>query len=205
MGMDDAQIRLSDADRTAAIERLGSAMTRGYISIGEFDERCGIIAKAVYRSDLDAAFAELPEPRSTAWLEPLPKESVVPQAPRSITPPPENQAKVHRDGQNIRAGIMAITALVGAFLADYTADVSILLIPIMAVMLYLFKIGPASWYAPSPRQLYRAQLREIQAAEQRKALERSAARKNQVGDITDNALDLLNNSLENRLKKRRRR
>ena len=71
------------------------------------------------------------------------------------------------------------------------------LIPIVWILLYVAKIGPQSWHAPSVRQIERQQQREIRAltAHERahqKELEKKmwAERRQQAGEITGQAMEM---------------
>lgn len=72
----------------------------------------------------------------------------------------------------------------------------LLIIPALFTVLYIMKVGPDSWYAPSPRQLERQQLKELQMArrmegERRKA-ERDVIRDQLTGDAMSFAQRTLN-------------
>ena len=71
------------------------------------------------------------------------------------------------------------------------------LIPILWILLYVAKVGPSSWHAPSVRQIEKEQLREIRALTaheraQQKMIEEKmwADRRMQAGEITGQAMDL---------------
>ncbi|MFC3849067.1 DUF1707 domain-containing protein [Corynebacterium hansenii] len=51
--------RLSDGDRSAAMEALGAHLSDGRIDVGEFDARSAVVARAVVESDLRPAFEGL--------------------------------------------------------------------------------------------------------------------------------------------------
>lgn len=57
--------RVGDADRTDALDRLGSQFADGYLDMHEFEERTARAAVAKTRGELSALFADLPdEPHS---------------------------------------------------------------------------------------------------------------------------------------------
>ncbi|MDA8437688.1 MAG: DUF1707 domain-containing protein [Propionibacterium sp.] len=58
--MDDVPLRIGDADRDRAVERLRAAMAEGRLTYDEFDERLGVALGAKYESDLEPLFADLP-------------------------------------------------------------------------------------------------------------------------------------------------
>lgn len=61
--MDNQSPRVGDADRSAALERLGTYFADGYLDLQEFDDRTGRAATARTRADLEAVFADLPQQR----------------------------------------------------------------------------------------------------------------------------------------------
>ena len=58
--MDDVPLRIGDADRDRAIERLRTAMAEGRLTYEEFDERLGLALGAKFESDLEPLFVDLP-------------------------------------------------------------------------------------------------------------------------------------------------
>jgi Domain of unknown function (DUF1707)/Domain of unknown function (DUF4234) len=65
-------IRVSDAERQAAAERLGAAMADGRLDPIEYDERIALAYAAVTYGDLDRLFADLPGPRNYGIPQPYP-------------------------------------------------------------------------------------------------------------------------------------
>ncbi len=57
------QLRVSDAERQAAVDRLAEHYADGRLDHAEFDERVGRAMSAKTQADLSALFADLPEPR----------------------------------------------------------------------------------------------------------------------------------------------
>ena len=57
-----AQLRVTDAERTLAQERLRRAVGDGQLELPEFDERCARTWAARTRGELAAVTADLPEP-----------------------------------------------------------------------------------------------------------------------------------------------
>lgn len=57
---DDSTFRAGDADRSEALDRLGTYFADGYLGVHEFDERSGRAAVAQTRGELDALFGDLP-------------------------------------------------------------------------------------------------------------------------------------------------
>jgi hypothetical protein len=68
----DRQLRVSDAERQAAAERLGAAMADGRLDPIEYDERIALAYAAVTYGDLDRLFVDLPGPRNYGIPQPYP-------------------------------------------------------------------------------------------------------------------------------------
>jgi hypothetical protein len=58
----DQHLRVSDAERNAVAERLGSHYSDGRLDQAEFDERVSQAMQAKTRGDLDGLFDDLPDP-----------------------------------------------------------------------------------------------------------------------------------------------
>jgi class 3 adenylate cyclase len=63
---DEAEIRLSDADRERVVELLRRHCSDGRLTLDEFAERAGVVYAARTRSDLAPALSDLPDPRGLA-------------------------------------------------------------------------------------------------------------------------------------------
>ncbi|AQQ14921.1 hypothetical protein CGLAU_04735 [Corynebacterium glaucum] len=64
---DNPEIRVGHADRSAALERLGTHFADGYLDLGEFEDRTARAASARTRGELDSLFDDLPDaPSETA-------------------------------------------------------------------------------------------------------------------------------------------
>ncbi|WJY97252.1 DUF1707 SHOCT-like domain-containing protein [Corynebacterium fournieri] len=55
-----SEIRVGDNERSAALDRLGTLFTDGYLDVSEFEERTGQAAVARTRGELSALFDDLP-------------------------------------------------------------------------------------------------------------------------------------------------
>src|SRR5699024_1562820 len=79
--------------------------------------------------------------------------------------------KLRADGRKTRLGIALISSLVGITAGPLLitsnlaiAGIALLIaVPIIWILLYVMKVGPDSWHAPSLRQLERMRKREIEA------------------------------------------
>ncbi len=191
----DNAARLSDEDRTAAMNQLAQAVGEGRLTVAEFEDRSDDIMRAQTRGELVPVFRDIPLMRT-------------------------QELKVYSQGDINRARDAGkkpklATALVGSlallfgaiafFAGGEAADSvgmllggigSLVLIPILWIMLYVAKVGPASWNTPSPRAIERQRRKEIQAATaearaQQKAIESQmwAQRRQQAGELTGEAMD----------------
>ena len=59
---DTPEMRVGDAERSAALDRLGTHFADGYLDVAEFDDRTARAASATTRGELEALFRDLPEP-----------------------------------------------------------------------------------------------------------------------------------------------
>ncbi|AGP31424.1 DUF1707 SHOCT-like domain-containing protein [Corynebacterium terpenotabidum] len=184
----DNHVRIGDADRERAMSLLGAHFADGRLEVTEYDERCRAVAEARTRADLDALFTDLPV---------LPNQQV-PGTTMAVYSAAEI-AEQHRRGANPRAGIVALTSIaaVGAavLLNSGASIIPILVIPMVAVLLYVMKIGPTSWYTPSPEALERARVKKIRQAQQLQLEEKKAARKLKQTEITTDALNMAHRAI----------
>jgi Domain of unknown function (DUF1707) len=77
---DRPDMRVSDADRRAAGERLRLALSEGRLDFAEYDERLARAYAAVVYRDLDALFTDLPP---AAAMAPQ-RRTVTPAPPRAV-------------------------------------------------------------------------------------------------------------------------
>src|SRR3954468_10040463 len=63
--MDDADLRVSSAERHEALAALVEHHAAGRLDANEYEDRRGRAADAVVRRDLTSLFVDLPEPRPT--------------------------------------------------------------------------------------------------------------------------------------------
>lgn len=186
----DPQVRVSDNERSAALAALGQFYAEGRLSMTETDERCAAVADARTRSDLNRLFTDLPTREIATIEEPTYTASEV--------------AALNKKGTRPRAGIMGLTtvgsiAAAAALATSTSASILILaIIPVVFILLYVMKIGPASWYTPTPRQLDRERMKALTLEDKTRALELKAERRERTHDLTTRALDAAKNALDNR-------
>ncbi|MGP6175606.1 DUF1707 SHOCT-like domain-containing protein [Corynebacterium sp. A21] len=192
-----SNVRLSDDERSAAMSQLGHAMAEGRLSIDEYDIRCRKVAAAEVRSDLDGLFHDLPQTfaqRPGTEIEQVYNASEVEAA--------------HRSGARPKAGLLGLSTIgaviATAVMAPAIGEMSLLfmfIIPVMAILLYVMKIGPASWYAPSKRQLERNRLRELRTAERLRSAELRVQRKERQHELTSEAMSMAKNFISGKRSK----
>ena len=98
--------------------------------------------------------------------------------------------------------------VLGGLGAEILAGVCFLLIPTLFVLLYVMKVGPDEWHTPSLRQLernrrelVRAKQLEIEASQAYEQAQRKLERKAQIDRLTDDALNMAQQTM-NRFKPR---
>lgn len=189
--------RIGDAERMEAMDILGRALGEGRLTMGEFDERCASVAKAQTHGDLAPILSDLPAtPAPTAQAQSSQEMALYSQA---------EIMQARRAGKRTRAGVfwlgtigsMGLTAVAGTVGLDALAGLSLLLIPTLFILLYVMKVGPDSWYMPSLRQLemqrrqeLKARQLEIDAAKAHQQALVRAQRQDQFNQITTDALDV---------------
>lgn len=185
-------VRLSDLDRSEAVARLSYALGEGRLDSDEFNRRCEEVGEATTHRDLVPLFHDLPDhqPQHPGELEQTFTRSEIERA--------------RANGKNTRFGVFSLGSLasfaaaVGISTATGTAAWALLLliIPALFTVLYIMKAGPDSWYAPSPRQLERQQLKELQTARRMEEERRKAERSEQRDQLTGGAMDLAQRTLD---------
>ncbi|MDO5670952.1 MAG: DUF1707 domain-containing protein [Corynebacterium sp.] len=191
-------MRLSDAERNAAMSTLGRAFGEGRLSVDEYDQRCQAIVQADFRRDLDPLFADIPQFHGQS------------QQVDKLYSAQEIEA-AYRDGRKIRLGIMGLSTVgVTAFtvlLATPTAGLLWLILPALFLLLYVMKVGPKSWYVPSAAAVNRQRIKELRTTERLRATELRLAeqdklaalraeRRAQTAELTNNAMNFVNKALE---------
>ncbi|MCS4490168.1 DUF1707 domain-containing protein [Corynebacterium sp. ES2794-CONJ1] len=142
--------RLGDAERSKAIDELGIHVAQGRLNLDEYEERVDRITHATKRAEVMEVFADLPRPQEPVLspMEPMYSRSEIMEA--------------HRSGRRIRLGVLLLGTLVSFMSLGATGLESFLFLPfILYILLYLFKVGPSSWHAPSAAALDRR--RQLQA------------------------------------------
>jgi hypothetical protein len=194
-------MRLSDAERNAAMSTLGRAFAEGRLTVDEYDHRCAEVAKAELHRDLTPLFQDIPQFQGAPGTEVDKLYSA------------QEIESAFRDGRKTRFGLLGLTTVgsaAGSILLAGTTPFSpllLLLIPTVWILLYIMKIGPKSWFVPSSRALDRQRIREVRTAEQLRAAELRLAeqdklaalraeRRAQTAEITNKAMGFVNKALD---------
>ena len=192
-------MRLSDAERTDAVNDLAQALGEGRLSLDEFEERTDAVMVASTRRELAAVFMDIPT-KAGSELK-VYSQGEVARAFESTRKPRLATAMVGSLG--LFFGAIASFAALSGVTAALTGTGLLFLIPALWIMLYVAKVGPESWHRPSLRQIERQRRRELKAATaeeraQMRALEQArwAERRRQASEITGDAMNLAKRKLE---------
>lgn len=154
-------VRISDEDRNGAIAALGRAFAEGRLTMDEYEDRIESITQAQTHGQVAQVFTDLPRMDGSS--------TVIDNSPRYTQ---QEVEAAYRSSKRTRLGIMALTT-VGTLAAipiltaasSWMWAMLFFVIPTVFILLYIMKIGPKSWYQPSPRQIERQRLRQIQASQ----------------------------------------
>lgn len=190
--------RIGDQERMDAMDILGRALGEGRLDMAEFDNRCQAVAEAQTQQDLQPILGDLPTGRGRGVVDKQVSDDAVLYSQAEIM-------QAHRSGRRTRAGVfwlgtigsIGLVSIFGAAGSTALSGLSILLIPTLFILLYVMKVGPDSWYTPSLRQLEqqrrqeikRRQL-EIEAAQVHQQALMRAQRKDQINQMTNDALNI---------------
>ncbi|KAB1504204.1 DUF1707 domain-containing protein [Corynebacterium sp. 320] len=170
-----SHVRISDAERTTAIEALGSHFAEGRLDLQEYDERISSATEARTQQELDHLFTDLPALTKDSALMPMYSAADLERASNS--------------GHKTKAGLLALTTVGSLVLTSVAGSfLWLFLIPTAFILLYMLNVGPASWHAPSPRQLERQRLQAFKAEQKLNQIKRRAIRKEIGSDLTESAM-----------------
>lgn len=161
----------------------------------ETDERCNAVAGAKTRNELNNLFTDLPQ------------SEVAVAGNREMTFTATEVDNLHKRGARPRAGLLGLTTIgsvTGAAILATATPFSwalLALIPVVFILLYVMKVGPARWYAPSARQLERERMAELRKEEKLRDLEMRARRKELTHSLTHKALKAAESAIPNRKKR----
>lgn len=190
--------RIGDQERMDAMDILGRALGEGRLDMGEFDNRCQAVAEAQTQQDLQPILGDLPTGRGGGVVDKQMPDNAILYSQAEIM-------QARRSGRRTRAGVfwlgtigsIGLVGLFEAVNANVMSGLSLLIIPTLFILLYVMKVGPDSWYTPSLRQLEqqrrqeikRRQL-EIEAAQVHQQALMRAQRKDQINQMTNDALNI---------------
>lgn len=167
---------------------LGSHFAQGRLELVEYEERVAAATCARNRQELDQLFHDLPP--LAANTQPMPYYSGA------------EVEKAHRDGSKPKLGIFLLSLLGGAGGSIAAAGISgglsslLLLIPAAVyVLLYIMKVGPDHWHAPSNAELERRRLAAIKAEQKIQNEQYKAARRQKTQEIQQSLLGYAHNKL----------
>ena len=196
--------RISDNERQQAMDDLGTHFAAGRLTMDEYEQRISLAAEATMKSDIFPIFDDLPSSlsvSSTSAIEP------------SYTVGEINSLRSR--GRNMRLGILGLSSVLalGAGIVTEQAIIPFIIIPTIFILLYIMKVGPSSWYTPSPARLERErqrevrmlkanQMREIEIANAQQLAQQKALRQQKQAELTNTAIDITNQTLK-RFKGRR--
>ncbi|MGM5594808.1 DUF1707 domain-containing protein [Corynebacterium glucuronolyticum] len=162
--------RLSDEERTRAMNALGTHFADGRLTLAEYEDRVQKVAEAMTDDQVAGLFRDLPEESYTvSEIEEYRKKSGHPKA--GIL------------------GLSMVTAVAGVGFTASQLSILFALLPVVVfILLYVMKIGPDSWYMPSAAQLRRTRLRELSYQQKLMALEQKKSDQERVRALKNRAL-----------------
>lgn len=168
---------------------LGVHFADGRLTVSEYDDRARRAAAATTRGELDALFTDLPvlpeqsgESGKSGGTGPYGADMAVYSAGEI--------AERHDRGAKPRAGILALSTIVAAVWAIVAGNgLPLFIVPAVGVLLYVLKIGPASWHTPSPAALDRARARRLRQEQKLQLEQKRAERKMRQTELTTSAMD----------------
>ncbi|WP_158256102.1 DUF1707 domain-containing protein [Corynebacterium sp. 13CS0277] len=153
---DAHELRVCDADRAIALDTLTALTGRGFLTIAEFEERSSRAAAATTRADLDELFRDIPPGalQHPAQTPAAVAGGVQPASYNQATMAPGNQRV---SGAAIRGGLTLLALVIISNLPFTPDGLQAVMIVGVLLALWVFKVGPARWYAPSQKQLMERQ------------------------------------------------
>ncbi|MBN9644515.1 DUF1707 domain-containing protein [Corynebacterium sp. CCM 8862] len=157
-------LRVGNADRDKAMQCLQDLYAAGYLTVSEFDERTRLACAATTRGEITDLFTDLPRQAFTNRGN-LPATTQSQQVTRTSFNLPEI-TKPRASGKSQRLGVALISTIGLVAISGINVPgfgFAALLIPVVWILLYVMKVGPASWYQPTPTMLQRSaeQIRQL--------------------------------------------
>jgi uncharacterized protein DUF1707 len=137
----DADIRISNAERDEAVETLGVHLSTGRLELSEFEERSGLAAAARTRGELEALFTDLPAPHPDLSSATAPAQ-LIQRAGQLVTNPAgarrSEKVLVETPKSKALEAVAGVTFLLGiptAILLTVFASAWWVFIPVVAVVM----------------------------------------------------------------------
>lgn len=128
--------RVGDADRTDALDRLGSQFADGYLDMHEFEERTARAAVAKTRGELSALFADLPDETRSPYA---PEAPALPAVTADSELAEKLTAKRKMDTAQIITGVLGAAAFF-TLQFGFDLDNAWMVWPVMGLVMVM-------WYA----------------------------------------------------------
>lgn len=178
---DESAWRIGDADRADALEKLGQAVSTGYIALDEFEQRADAVISATTRGELANVFQDLPPAAfdpETATKDSAPAVNETQPGtlinPYALFSGLDYDAAVYhyqRGKKQKRQFIVGLTLLVFVLLIMASVEEALvycLLVPFISyTLMRMTQFGPAAWWMDNPEK----ELRKQQSMERRALLE----------------------------------
>jgi uncharacterized protein DUF1707 len=148
----DPDIRISNAERDAAVQTLGTHLSTGRLELDEFEERCAQAAAARTRGQLEALFSDLPAPHPDLSSA-TPPPPLIQKAGQLVTNPTGSKKSELVETPASKAlealaGVAFLIGIPGAILLTIFAGLWWLFIPVGVVVIVA---GSAADAAKKPK------------------------------------------------------
>ncbi|AZA12877.1 DUF1707 domain-containing protein [Corynebacterium choanae] len=167
------ELRICDEDRQKALECLQELQLAGYLTLDEYDERTSAAWQATTRGEISRLFTDIPRQAfSTKAVAKRDSSSPVQAATGTATFPTVIRSNASGGAKRLGICLIGTIGLITIGGLNFPgASLAILLIPILWIMFYILKIGPASWYQKPPGLLERGQQQLNQLIQPRDAFD----------------------------------
>lgn len=156
------------------MDELGKHFASGRLDMNEYDNRLTSIAEATMKSELTQLFDDLPLAPSTPANVPATVSEPIDLMETPAMPSVEAM-QLYRKGRNMKIGIV-LASFVCSFMmlgvSEFAVNFMMGVTFILAIALFLMKLGPASWNYPNPRKIMREQRRGMAMAQATQVMQR---------------------------------
>lgn len=158
------------------MDELGKHFASGRLDMNEYDTRLTSIAEATMKSELTQLFDDLPSAPSTPANVPATVSEPIDLMETPAMPSAEAM-QLYRKGRNMKIGIV-LASFVCSFMmlgvSEFAVNFMMGVTFILAIALFLMKLGPESWNYPNPRKIMRAQQRDLAMAQATQVMQRQS-------------------------------